>query len=87
MRVGGGSGAGPVSVRASVRASVRPSVRPRVRLDLKKRQKKFKINGLGVFLRSPLGRLWARTRLFDPPLVAQHGPSESIKNVVKPMLF
>ena len=89
VRCGGESGAQPASVRACVRASVRACVRPPPLLILtpQKRQKPFKINGLGVFLGSPLGRQWARTRFFDPPLVAQHGPSESIKNVVKPMHF
>jgi len=51
--------------------------------DAQKAIKLFKINGLGVFLEPPLARLWARTHFLDPPLVAQHGPSESIKSVVK----
>ena len=73
------------SLCPSVRASVRPSVRPRPFWDPKKRSKPFKINGFGVFLGSSLGRWWARTRFFDPPLVAQLGRRESMKNVVKPM--
>ena len=83
MRCGGGSGAEPVSVRASVRASVRP----RPFWDPKIRSKPFEINGFGAFLGSSLGSWWARTRFFDPPLVAQLGPRESMKNVVKPMYF
>jgi len=73
------------SVRPSVRACVRPGRPPF--LDPQNAIKPFKINGLGVFLDPPLARLWARTHFLDPPLVAQHGPSESIKSVVKPMLF
>ena len=46
----------------------------------KKLKKPFKINGLGVFLGTHLAPLWARTRFFDRPMVAHHGPSEGIRN-------
>ena len=78
-------GAPAPSRRPSVRACVRPGRPPF--LNPQNAIKPFKINGLGVFLEPPLARLWARTHFLDPPLVAQHGPSESIESVVKPMLF
>ena len=80
----GGAGRRPQFLRPGV---PRAGPAPPSYLDPKKRPKQFKINGLGVFLGTPLGRLWARTRFLDPPLVAQHGPSESVKKVVKPMDF
>ena len=56
-------------VRASVRASVRPAWPPPF-LDPKKRQKQFKINGLGTFDGTPLAPLLARMCFYDPPLMA-----------------
>ena len=69
VRCGGGSGAEPASVRPCVRASVRPAWPPPF-LDPKKRQKQFKINGLGTFDGTPLAPLLARMCFYDPPLMA-----------------
>ena len=58
VRCRGGLGAGTrfSDVRPYVRPSVRATQVPPSYLDPKKRQKRFKINGLGVFLGTPLGR-------------------------------
>ena len=61
----GGSGAEPASVRACVRPAWPPPF-----LDPKKRQKQFKINGLGTFDGTPLAPLLARMCFYDPPLMA-----------------
>ena len=48
----------------------------------KKDPKQVKISGLGIYLGTPLARFKPGRVFVDLPLVAQHGPSGGVKNVI-----